>query len=146
MSIELASITKSSFMMVRWSCVHWCFGRRLFVLACTPPPGLTTSHACLRSLLVYWLSHLAVGSGSVWTRIRRACQREEHISELEHISMSEKSISACQRRACQHEKSVSARRAYQRTTRLYGRLVWIESGFEIPVVTCSCIDTVDLNA
>ena len=72
MSIELASITKSSFMMVRWSCIHWNFGRRLFVLACTPPPGLATSRVCLRSLLVYWLSRLAVGSGSVWTHMRTA--------------------------------------------------------------------------
>ena len=53
-------------------CIFYVFDRTLFVLAWTPPPGLATSHVCLQSLLVYWLSHLAVGSGSVWTHMRTA--------------------------------------------------------------------------
>ena len=53
-------------------CIFYVFDRTLFVLAWTPPPGLTTSHVCLQSLLVHWLSHLAVGSSSVWTHMRTA--------------------------------------------------------------------------
>ena len=53
-------------------CIFYVFDRILFVLAWTPPPGLTISHVCLQSLLVHWLSHLAVGSGSVWTHMRTA--------------------------------------------------------------------------
>ena len=51
-------------------CTVYVFGRTPFVLACTPPPGLTTSRVCLQSLLVHWQSHLSVGSGSVWTHMR----------------------------------------------------------------------------
>ena len=59
--------------MMMKSCCRLGNSRRMpFVLACTSPPGLTTSRGCLRSLLVHWRSHLAVGSGSVWTHMRTA--------------------------------------------------------------------------
>ena len=46
------------------------FGKTLFFPACTPPPGPSTSRESPQSFLAHSLSHLAVGSGSVWTHMR----------------------------------------------------------------------------
>ena len=43
----------SPMMMMKYCCRLGNSRRMPFVLACTPPPGLTTSHGCLLSLLVY---------------------------------------------------------------------------------------------
>ena len=62
--------------MMKHYCNLWSSCRTPFVLAYTSPPGLTTSRVCLRSLLVHWLSHLAVGSCSVWTHMRTALRTQ----------------------------------------------------------------------
>ena len=59
------------YLVMEWCMCLW-FDKTLFVLACTPPPGLTTSHECPQSFPAHWLSHLAVGNGNVWTHMRTA--------------------------------------------------------------------------
>ena len=74
-NVEVSSVTTKHYTLARMM-EHYCklesFCKMLFVLECTPPPGLTTSRVCFLSLLAHWLSHLAVGSGSVWTHMRIA--------------------------------------------------------------------------
>ena len=58
-------------------CTLWRCDKTFFVLAYTPPPGLTTCHECPRSSPAHWLSRLSVGSGSAWTHTRTAPETPE---------------------------------------------------------------------
>ena len=59
-------------MVVAWYCTLSGFGRMLFFLACTPPPGPAASHKSPQSFLAHSLSHLVLGSGIVRTHMRTA--------------------------------------------------------------------------
>ena len=69
------------YLVMEWCMCLW-FDKTLFVLACTPPPGLTTSHECPQSFPAHWLSHLAVGNGNVWTHMRTVEDTQDKILRI----------------------------------------------------------------